>query len=288
MMILDGKFVAERIHNELKTAISLLKGRSPCLAAVLTSDHPASHTYVKRKVATCKEVGITSKVIQIAPKTTQEVLDLVDSLNADDEVDGILIQLPLPEQINLMQVLERVDPKKDVDGFHPVNIGKVLLSDSSAFCPCTPLGIKVLLQHYQIEVAKKHVVIIGRSNIVGRPLAALLLQNAPGANATVTVAHRLTTNLSDITKTADILVAAVGSPNLIRASMVKPGAVVVDVGINRIEDAKARTGYRLVGDVAYDEVAPLCSAITPVPGGVGPMTIAMLLSNTLRARIGCL
>lgn len=284
MMILDGKLLASRIHDELKTTIGGIKGRPPCLAAVLTSDHPASHTYVKRKVAACKEVGITSKVIQIAPTTTQEVLDLVDSLNADAAVDGILIQLPLPEQINLMQVLERVDPKKDVDGFHPINIGKVLLSDSSAFCPCTPLGIKVLLQHYHIEVAKKHVVIVGRSNIVGRPLAALLLQNAPGANATVTVAHRLTANLPEITKTADILVAAVGSPNLIRASMVKEGAVVVDVGINRIEDTKARNGYRLVGDVAYDEVAPLCRAITPVPGGVGPMTIAMLLSNTVKAR----
>lgn len=284
MMILDGKIVAASIHNKLKTTIDYIQGRAPCLAAVLTSDHPASHTYVKRKVAACKDVGMTSKVIQIAPKTTQEVLDLVDCLNADTEVDGILIQLPLPEQINLMQVLERVDPKKDVDGFHPINIGKVLLSDSSAFCPCTPLGIKVLLQHYQIEVAKKHVVIVGRSNIVGRPLAALLLQNAPGANATVTVAHRLTTNLSDITKTADILVAAVGSPNLIRANMVKEGAVVVDVGINRIEDSRVRAGYRLVGDVAYDEVAPVCSAITPVPGGVGPMTIAMLLSNTLKAR----
>lgn len=284
MMILDGKLLASRIHDELKTTIGGIKGRPPCLAAVLTSDHPASHTYVKRKVAACKEVGITSKVIQISPKTTQDVLDVVDRLNADAAVDGILIQLPLPEQINLMQVLERVDPKKDVDGFHPINIGKVLLSDSSCFCPCTPLGIKVLLQHYQIEVAKKHVVIVGRSNIVGRPLAALLLQNAPGANATVTVAHRLTSNVHEITKTADILVAAVGSPNLIRASMVKEGAVVVDVGINRIEDTKARNGYRLVGDVAYDEVAPLCRAITPVPGGVGPMTIAMLLSNTVKAR----
>lgn len=283
MMILDGKVVAASIHDELKRAIGSIEGRSPCLAAVLTSDHPASHTYVKRKVAACNEVGITSKVIQIVPKTTQEVLDLVDALNADDSVDGILIQLPLPEQIHLMSVLERVDPKKDVDGFHPINLGKILLSDPNAFYPCTPLGIKVLLQHYQIEVAKKHVVIVGRSNIVGRPLAALLLQNVPGANATVTVAHRFTTNLADITKTADILVAAVGCPNLIRGDMVKEGVVVVDVGINRIEDTTTRTGYRLVGDVAYDEVAPHCSAITPVPGGVGPMTIAMLLQNTLKA-----
>ena len=274
MMILDGKKVAGRIHDELKAEIGALSGRAPCLVAVLTTDHPASHTYVKRKVAACKEVGITSKVLQIAPQTTQEVLDLIDNLNGDPTVDGILIQLPLPAGINLMQVLERVDPKKDVDGFHPINIGKILLSDANALYPCTPLGIKVLLQAYGIEVARQHVVIVGRSNIVGRPLAALLLQNAPGANATVTVAHRFTKNLDEITKTADILVVAVGQPNLIRADMIKEGAVVVDVGINRIDK-------KLVGDVAFDEVAPLTRAITPVPGGVGPMTIAMLLSNTL-------
>ena len=194
-MILDGKRVAGRIHDELKEAIGALSTRPPCLVAVLTTDHPASHTYVKRKVAACKEVGITSRGIQIAPTTTQEVLDLIDGLNGDDTVDGILIQLPLPEGINLMQVIERVDPKKDVDGFHPINIGKILLSDTNALYPCTPLGIKVLLQAYDIEVARRHVVIVGRSNIVGRPLAALLLQNAPGANATVTVAHRFTKNL---------------------------------------------------------------------------------------------
>ncbi|MBS0635063.1 MAG: bifunctional 5,10-methylenetetrahydrofolate dehydrogenase/5,10-methenyltetrahydrofolate cyclohydrolase [Verrucomicrobia bacterium] len=282
-MILDGKLVASTIHEQLKDAINDLSGRKPCLAAVLTTDHPASHTYVKRKVAACKEVGITSKVIQIAPTTTEEVIQLVDRLNSDPEVDGILLQLPFPHGIDVMQVMERIDPKKDVDGFHPCNIGKILLSDSSAMHPCTPLGIKTLLQFYKIEVARKHVVIVGRSNIVGRPLAALLLQNAPGANATVTVAHSLTENLAEITRTADILVAAVGSPDLIRANMVKEGAVVVDVGINRKDDSNSPKGFKIVGDVAYDEVAPLTSAITPVPGGVGPMTIAMLLSNTLKA-----
>ncbi len=281
-MILDGKIVAKRIQDELKLAVGACIDRPPCLAAVLTTDHPASHSYVKRKVAACKEAGITSKVIQIAPKTTQEILDLIDILNNDVDIDGILIQLPLPHEINIMQVLERVNPNKDVDGFHPVNVGKILLGDHNSLHPCTPLGIKVLLQQYKIEVEQKHVVIVGRSNIVGRPLAALFLQNAPGANATVTVAHRFTKNLAEITRTADILVVAVGKPNLIRANMVKEGVVVVDVGINRVEDTASRSGYKIVGDVAFEEVAPLTSAITPVPGGVGPMTIAMLLSNTLK------
>ncbi len=282
-MILDGKACAAKIHDELKQEILSLHGRPPCLVAVLTTDHPASHTYVRRKVAACKDVGITSRVVQIAPTSTQEVLELIDSLNADPSVDGILIQLPLPDHVNLMQVLERVDPHKDVDGFHPTNIGKILLSDPSAFYPCTPLGIKVLLQYYKIEVAQKHVVIVGRSNIVGRPLAALLLQNVPGANATVTVAHRFTENLAQITRSADILVVAVGKPNLITHDMVRDGVVVVDVGINRIEDATTKNGFRIVGDVAYNEVAKKAKAITPVPGGVGPMTIAMLLKNTLKS-----
>lgn len=283
MMILDGKLAAKSVQDELKSAIERINGRAPCLAAVLTTDHIASHTYVKRKAAACNEVGITSKVIQIAPKTTQDLLELVDALNADKAVDGILIQLPLPSGIDMMRVLERVDPKKDVDGFHPMNVGKLLLGDTTGFIPCTPLGVKVLLQHYKIEVAKKHVVMVGRSNIVGKPLAALLLQNAEGANATVTVAHSGTANLAEVTQTADILVAAVGIPGFIRGNMVKPGAVVIDVGINRVDDASSASGYRLTGDVAFEEVAPKTKAITPVPGGVGPMTIAMLLSNTLKA-----
>lgn len=276
VQILDGKKVASQIQHELKEKITKLGGRAPCLVAVLTTDHPASQTYVKRKVAACKEVGITSKVVQIAPTSTQELIDLVDRLNCDDSVDGILIQLPLPATIDVMPVLERVDPKKDVDGFHPLNMGKLLIGDPAAMAPCTPLGIKVLLQRCQIEVAKKHVVIVGRSNIVGKPLAALLVQNAPGANATVTLAHSATVNLPSITRSADILVAAVGKPNIIGADMVSSHAVVIDVGINRLADG------RIVGDVAYDEVAPKVQAITPVPGGVGPMTIAMLLSNLLK------
>jgi methylenetetrahydrofolate dehydrogenase (NADP+)/methenyltetrahydrofolate cyclohydrolase len=284
-MILDGKLIANRIHDALKAQILALTDRPPCLAAVLTSDHPASHTYVKRKVAACKEVGITSKVIQIAPQDTQDVLTLIDTLNNDPSIDAILIQLPLPPHIDLMKVLERVDPRKDVDGFHPINMGKALLADPNALYPCTPLGIKVLLQEYKIDILGKHVVIVGRSNIVGRPLAAILLQNTPGANATVTVAHRYTKNLDEITRSADVLVVAVGKPNLITASMVKEGAVVVDVGINRIDDPSTKSGFRIVGDVSFAEVAPKTSAITPVPGGVGPMTIAMLLSNTLKTHL---
>ncbi len=284
-MILDGKQAAKAVHDKLKAEIDGLTGRAPCLAAILTTDDVASHTYVRRKVAACKDVGITSQVMQIAPKTTEDLLKLIDSLNGDDAVDGILIQLPLPAGIDAMQVLQRVDPKKDVDGFHPINVGKLLLGDTSGFYSCTPLGIKVLLQHYQIEVAKKHVVIVGRSNIVGKPLAALLVQNAEGANATVTVAHSRTANLDDITRSADILVAAVGSAGFIRGSMVKSGVVVVDVGINRVDAPETALGFRLTGDVTFDEVAPIAKAITPVPGGVGPMTIAMLLSNTLKAYI---
>lgn len=282
-MILDGKAVATEIQQKIKESLLHPAKRAPCLVAVLTTEHPSSLAYVKRKVAACKEVGITSRVVQIAPKTTQEVLDLIDSLNHDHTVDGILVQLPLPHEIDLMSVLERVDPKKDVDGFHPINMGKILLSDPQAFYPCTPLGIKVLLQHYKIEVARKHLVVVGRSNIVGKPLAAIMLQNAPGANATVTIAHRFTRNLEEITRSADILVVAVGKPDLIRANMVKKGVVVVDVGINKVEDATTKSGYRIVGDVAYSEVAPVTSAITPVPGGVGPMTIAMLLQNTVKS-----
>lgn len=287
-MILDGKLVAKKIQDAIKEALTHSHLRPPCLAAVLTSDHPASLSYVNRKVAACKEVGITSRVVKITPKNTSDVLDVIDELNNDCEVDGILVQLPLPPDIHLRQVLERVDPRKDVDGFHPLNMGKILLSDPDAFYPCTPLGIKVLLHHYKIDAAHKHVVIVGRSNIVGKPLAAMLMQNAPGCNATVTVAHRFTDNLDEICRTADILVVAVGKPNLILAPMCKEGVVVVDVGINKVADPSKKSGYRIVGDVAFDEVLPKASAITPVPGGVGPMTIAMLLQNTVKSQKLCL
>lgn len=285
-MILDGKAVANGIQESLRKAILAKNGRPPCLAAVLTTDHPASLSYVNRKVAACKEVGITSRVIKIAPKSTSELLNLIDQLNMDNTVDGILVQLPLANEMHLRSVLERVDPRKDVDGFHPINMGKILLSDQDAFYPCTPLGIKVLLQHYKIDILGKHVVVVGRSNIVGKPLAAMLMQNAPGCNATVTVAHRFTENLKDLCKSADVLIVAVGKPNLIRADMCKSGVVIIDVGINKVEDNTKKSGYRIVGDVAFDDLLPIASHITPVPGGVGPMTIAMLLQNTVKSHNG--
>ena len=283
MKILDGKLVAKHIQEEIKQTLLYPYSRPPCLVAVLTTDHPSSLSYVQRKVQACNEVGITSCVLTVTPKDTQELLDVIDRLNHDSGVDGILVQLPLPLHINLMNVLERVDPKKDVDGFHPINVGKMLLGDPTAFYPCTPLGIKKLLEYYHIEVAKKHVVVVGRSNIVGKPLACMLMQNAPGCNATVTVAHRLTHNLKEICLQADILVAAVGMPHLIRADMVKEGVVVIDVGVNKIEDSKAKSGFRIVGDVDFAPVFAKASAVSPVPGGVGPMTIAMLLKNTLKS-----
>ena len=283
MKTLDGQAYALSLREEIRNTLLITKGRPPCLVAVLSTDHPSSQSYVKRKIQACHEVGIDSRVLKIAPTNTQEFLSVIEELNRDAKVDGILVQLPLPQHIDLMQVLQKVDPAKDVDGFHPINVGKMLLGDPDAFYPCTPLGIKLLLQHYEVEVAKKHVVIVGRSNIVGKPLACMLMQNVPGGNATVTVAHSGTENLNEVCQSADILIAAVGKPNLIRADMVKMGAAVVDVGVNRIEDSTKKSGYRIVGDVAYSEVLPKVSAITPVPGGVGPMTIAMLLKNTLKA-----
>lgn len=281
--ILDGKQVANSIQEGLKKKLEAGFHRPPCLVAVIGTMDPASLAYVSRKVAACQHVGIDSRVIHISPKTTSEVIDVVDKLNADETVDGILVQLPLPPSIESSQVLERIDPAKDVDGFHPMNVGKVQLGNPDAFYPCTPLGIKVLLEHYNIEVAGKHVVVVGRSNIVGKPLAAMLLQNAPGCNATVTVAHSYTSNLKEICLSADILVAAIGKAHFITADMVKKGAVVIDVGINKIEDLTKRSGFRLVGDVDFTNVLPLAGAITPVPGGVGPMTIAMLLQNTIKS-----
>lgn len=281
--ILDGISLSCKMLEELKEQLALLEGRAPTLAAVLTSDNMASMTYVSKKVAACRQVGIASKVIHTSPRDTQELVSLIQSLNVDHSIDGILLQLPVPTHIDLRSVIEHVDPNKDVDGFHPLNVGKVLLGDTSAFYPCTPLGIMALLAHFGIQVETKHVVIVGRSNIVGKPLASILLQNAPGCNATVTVAHKSTQHLEDICKTADILVAACGKPHIITADMVKEGAVVVDVGINKIEDPSKKVGYRLVGDVDFQNVVKKVSAITPVPGGVGPMTIAMLLKNTYTA-----
>src|ERR1700722_1588165 len=274
-MIIDGSAIAKKIQDQVAHAISHLKHRRPGLAFILVGDNPASQTYVRMKKKRCEEVGIQSFDCLLPPTTTQaHLLKEIEKFNEDPAVDGILVQLPLPEHIHPIEIMSAVDPKKDVDGFNPINVGKMLLGDSSGFFPCTPHGIQVLLTHGQIPLLGKHVVIVGRSNIVGKPLAAILMQKAPHANATVTIAHSLTENLSEICRSADILVAAIGKPHFIKRDMVRKGAVVVDVGINRIKE-------KIVGDVDFETVAPLCSHITPVPGGVGPMTIAMLLSNTL-------
>lgn len=280
-MILSGKEIAEKIHGEIKEKVSPLPS-SPGLAVVLVGEHPISLTYVKTKQRACKQVGIRSFLHQL-PETTREeqLLALISSLNKDPEVDGILVQLPLPSQINAMRILEAVNPRKDVDGFHPLNMGKLMLGLTDGFIPCTPLGIKTLLDRHTISVTGKHVVIVGRSNIVGKPLASLLMQNLPGCNATVTVANSYTKNLAQYTLSADILIVAAGKARLIKQEMVKEGAIVIDVGMHREHSRDSPQGYRLVGDVDFEHVKNKCLAITPVPGGVGPMTVAMLLHNTL-------
>lgn len=274
-MIIDGKAIARKIEQKLKGAIANLQERRPGLAFVLVGTHPASVAYIRMKKKKCSEVGIISIDKELPEMTSEEeLLRVIASLNEDPNVDGILVQLPLPLHIRTTHILESIDPNKDVDGFHPMNVGKLLLGEKSGFFPCTPYGITILLSHSEIKTEGKHVVILGRSNIVGKPLAALLMQKEEGANATVTVAHSATENLHAICASADILIAAMGKPRFVKANMVKRGAVVIDVGINRVEEG-------LVGDVDFASVAPLCRAISPVPGGVGPMTIAMLLSNTL-------
>jgi methylenetetrahydrofolate dehydrogenase (NADP+) / methenyltetrahydrofolate cyclohydrolase len=280
--MLNGQEVAFAIQQDIQKEVSTLK-RKPCLACVLTTSHPASKTYVARKVKACQEAGIESRVFHLEPATTEELTHFIQTLNADQTIDGILIQLPLPKQIDQLQILQTVHPEKDVDGFHPLNVGKLVLQDPSGFIPCTPLGIKVLLEKSQIPIWGKHVVIAGRSTIVGKPLANLLLQNSPDCNATVTCVHSHTENIEAYTRNADILVAAMGQPQLVKASWIKEGAVVIDVGITRINDPTAKNGTRLVGDVDFHDVRTKCSFITPVPGGVGPMTIAMLLKNTLKS-----
>jgi methylenetetrahydrofolate dehydrogenase (NADP+) / methenyltetrahydrofolate cyclohydrolase len=280
MHLIDGTKVAKEIQDKIALAISHLKGRKPGLAFILVGNDPASQSYIRMKKKRCEEVGMVSVDCELKATVTEEqLLKEIHQLNNNKSIDGILIQLPLPEHINTMTIMSAVDPRKDVDGFHPVNVGKMLLGETDGFLPCTPHGIHVLLNHAQIPLLGKHVVIVGRSNIVGKPLAAILMQKAPHCNATVTVAHSLSEHLKELCLTADILVAAIGKPHFINADMVKQGAVVIDVGINRIKSAQGNS--TLVGDVDYDAVAPNCSHITPVPGGVGPMTIAMLLSNTL-------
>ncbi|MEZ7957655.1 MAG: bifunctional methylenetetrahydrofolate dehydrogenase/methenyltetrahydrofolate cyclohydrolase FolD [Rubritalea sp.] len=284
MKQIDGKAVAEKVINECRDEIAVLKARgiTPGLAVVLIGEDPASKVYVGSKARKCEELGIYSLKIELPVDATQEeVMQVVEDLNNDAAVDGILVQSPPPAHIDEAAIVRAINPAKDVDGFHPVNVAKLVLEDPSGFIPCTPHGCMRLLEDAGVETSGAEVVVIGRSMIVGKPMALLLMGKS--GNATVTVAHSRTKDLATVCSRADIIISAIGMPGFVTADMVKDGAVVIDVGINRVEDASAKRGYRLVGDVAYDEVAPKCSAITPVPGGVGPMTIAMLIKNTVIA-----
>lgn len=283
-MIIDGRKIAGEIQDEIKKKIEEGRGRPPCLAVIIVGGHTPSQMMVKRKIEACAAVGMRSIKWELPPTITEaELLQKVDELNRNSEVDGILVQLPLPSHINPTAITHRIDPEKDVDGFHPTNLGRMLRGETEGFLPCTPLGIQTLLVRSEIDIGGKHVLILGRSNIVGKPLAALLMQPGEGGNATVTVAHRHTKNLKQLALAADVIVVAIGQPHFLTAEMVKQGAVVVDVGINKVDDPSKKCGYRIVGDVDFDAVAPKCAFITPVPGGVGPMTIAMLLCNTLKS-----
>ena len=284
MKVIDGKAVSAKVLEELKAEVEELKKESivPGLAVVLVGEDPASQVYVGSKVKTCGELGMYSRKIVLPEETSEaELLQVVADLNADEAVHGILVQSPLPNHMDEANVVLAIDPAKDVDGFHPENVAKLTLEDSSGFVACTPAGCMRLLAEYGIETSGKEVVVVGRSMIVGKPMALLLV--ARGADATVTIAHSRTKDLAEVCRRADILVAAVGRPEMITKEFVKPGAVVIDVGVNRVDDASKKRGYRLTGDVAYEEVAEVCEAITPVPGGVGPMTIAMLMRNTITA-----
>lgn len=284
-MIINGKKIADEIQQEIKSEIvTHQSNRPPCLAVILVGDHAPSQIYIRRKTQACESVGIRSIKRELPGSISEEaLLAEIEILNNNPEVDGILLQLPLPPHMNPLRIIHAISPHKDVDGFHPYNVGKMLLGETDGFIPCTPLGIQVLIQRSSIDLSGKHVVVIGRSNIVGKPVAALLMQSTPGGNATVTIAHSRTENLNELCRMADVIIVAIGRPQFLKASMVKEGAVVIDVGINKIPDANKKCGYQIVGDVDYQEVAPRCSCITPVPGGVGPMTIAMLLQNTLQA-----
>jgi methylenetetrahydrofolate dehydrogenase (NADP+)/methenyltetrahydrofolate cyclohydrolase len=281
--IIDGSKIAEDIREELKEKISDLKseGVTPGLAVVLVGEDPASQVYVRMKGKACEELGLYSETIRLpADYAEEELLKRIDDLNANPKIHGILVQLPLPDQINEAKVLTRISPEKDVDGFHPVNVGRMLIGDPG-FLPCTPHGVQELLIRSGHSPEGKHVVVVGRSNIVGKPVAAILMQKKKGANATLTICHSRTKDLPSMTKQGDIIIAAMGVPGFIKADMVKEGAVVIDVGVNRIDDPSAKRGYRLVGDVDFEAVKEKAAAITPVPGGVGPMTIVMLMKNTV-------
>lgn len=283
--IIDGAALAAEMRTEIAQEVAQLRaaGITPGLAVVLVGDDPASQSYVNSKEKACAEMGIYSRKIVLAKETGQEELLLIISeLNKDAAIHGILVQSPLPPHIDENQIVEAIDPKKDVDGFHPINVGNLVL-DRDTFIPCTPFGVIKMLEHYGILIEGKHIVIIGRSHLVGKPIAMLFLQKAKHGNATVTVCHSKSEKIKEISRSADILVAALGRPLFVTGDFVKPGAVVVDVGINRIDDPTSPKGSRLVGDVAFDEVKEIASWITPVPGGVGPMTITMLLKNTIKA-----
>jgi len=285
MKIIDGKKIASDIKKELaaKSAAIIDRGdRAPHLVAVLVGDDAASQTYVNSKEKDCKEVGFTSTIYRLEADTSEKkLLEIIDFLNNDEEVDGFIVQLPLPAHINVQKIIRSINPQKDVDGFHPVSLGRMMLGEPT-YLPATPYGIVQLLERYKIETSGKHCVVLGRSNIVGTPISVMLSRKATPGNCTVTVCHTATKNLAEITRTADILIAAMGQPNFVTADMVKEGAVVVDVGIHRMEDSSEK-GYHIIGDVKFDEVAPKCSFITPVPGGVGPMTRVALLMNTFKA-----
>jgi len=284
--LIDGRAIAEKVYIDLRREIAELKskGVTPGLAVVLVGDNAASRAYVRSKDKMSRELGLHSIKLELPDSTTQdELLARVEELNRDPSVHGILVQSPPPKQIDEAAIVRTLDPRKDVDGFHPLNVAKLALGDPTGFVPCTPLGVQRLLIESKIDIAGAHVVILGRSMIVGKPLALLLMQKTKGGDATVTVVHSRSKNLEAITRSADILIAAIGQAEFVKAEHVREDAVVVDVGINRVEDKANERGYRLVGDVAFDEVSKKVAAITPVPGGVGPMTIAMLMSNTVKA-----
>ena len=284
--LIEGRPIAEKVYADLRGEIAELKksGRTPGLAVVLVGDNPASRAYVRSKDKMCRDLGLHSVKLELPAVTTQvELLARVEELNRDPAIHGILVQSPPPKQIDEAAIVRALDPEKDVDGFHPANVAKLVLGDKSGFVPCTPLGCQRLLIESGVEISGAHVVVLGRSMIVGKPLALLLMRKGRDGDATVTVVHSRSRRLAEVTRSADILIAAIGQPQFVRAEHVRDGAVVIDVGINRVDDSTAERGYRLVGDVAFDEVSQKASAITPVPGGVGPMTIAMLMSNTIKA-----
>ena len=286
MQLIDGKKISTEIKNELRIQIEELKRQGknvPGLAAILVGDNPASQIYVSSKSKSCQEIGMRSIVEKLSADISQnELISIIKKYNVDENFHGILVQLPLPKHIDENKIIESISPEKDVDGFHPVSVGNLVIGKDT-FVSCTPAGIQELLKRYNIETQGKHVVVVGRSNIVGKPIANLLLQKNKFANSVVTVCHSAASDLSVFTRQADILIAAIGKAEMIKADMVKDGVVVIDVGINRIEDSTNSKGYKIVGDVAFEEVSKKSSFITPVPGGVGPMTIAMLLSNTFKA-----